>query len=105
MRHSLRLRPWFPIVALTLGLVAPARAEVKAGQPAPDFDGKTLAQQPLKLSSLRGKGVRFDFWASWCEPCKKELPLLSKLAPKLRDKGVEIVTVNIDDDRANAAAF
>ena len=46
-----------------------------------------------------------DFWASWCEPCKKELPLLDKLAPKLRARGVEIVAVNIDDDRQKAADF
>jgi thiol-disulfide isomerase/thioredoxin len=49
--------------------------------------------------------VLLDFWASWCEPCKKELPLLDKMAPRLRARGVEIVAVNIDDNRDKAAEF
>jgi cytochrome c biogenesis protein CcmG/thiol:disulfide interchange protein DsbE len=91
---------WF-VLALGTG----ARAEVAPGQPAPDFEAATLSHQTLKLSSLRGKVVLLDFWASWCEPCKKELPLLSKLAPRLRTRGIEVVAVNIDDDPARAAAF
>ncbi len=100
------MRSWQSLAfALVLGTVSFARAEVKAGQPAKDFDAPTLAGSPLKLSSLRGKVVLVDFWASWCEPCKKELPLLDKLAPKLHAKGIEIVAVNIDDDKAKAADF
>ena len=90
-------------LSLVLASVSVARAEVKAGQPAADFTGPTLSGSSLKLSSLRGKVVLVDFWASWCEPCKKELPLLDKLAPKLRAKGIEIVAVNIDDDKNKAA--
>jgi cytochrome c biogenesis protein CcmG, thiol:disulfide interchange protein DsbE len=88
-----------------LALSHSARADVKPGQTAPDFEGATLTQQSLKLSSLRGKVVLLDFWASWCEPCKKELPLLSQIAPRLRQKGIEILAVNIDDDRKNAEDF
>ncbi|HEY2749123.1 MAG TPA: TlpA disulfide reductase family protein [Polyangia bacterium] len=84
---------------------ADARAELKPGQPARDFEAATFAGPALKLSSLRGKVVLVDFWASWCEPCKKELPLLDKLAPKLRARGIEIVAVNIDDSRDKAADF
>ena len=98
MRLSLSL-------VLVVAAVATARAEVKAGQPAADFDAATLAGSSLKLSSLRGKVVLVDFWASWCEPCKKELPLLDKLAPRLHARGIEIVAVNIDDDRNKAAEF
>ena len=82
-----------------------ARAEIKAGDHEADFSAATLGGQQLKLSSLRGKVVLLDFWASWCEPCKKELPLLAKMAPRLRSKGIEIVAVNIDDDKAKAADF
>jgi peroxiredoxin len=92
-------------LALVLATSSLARAEVKAGQPATDFAANTLAGAPLKLSSLRGKVVLVDFWASWCEPCKKELPLLDKLAPKLHARGIEIVAVNIDDDTKKAADF
>ena len=90
---------------LSLFVSVPARAEVKAGQPAPDFEAATLARQPLKLSSLRGKVVLLDFWASWCEPCKQELPLLARLAPRLKARGIEVVAVNIDDDPRNAQSF
>jgi cytochrome c biogenesis protein CcmG/thiol:disulfide interchange protein DsbE len=97
------------LAVLALFLVAPparrAHAEVKPGDKAADFDGATLNGAPLRLSSLRGKVVLLDFWASWCEPCKKELPLLAKLAPRLKTKGIEIVAVNIDDDKAKASAF
>jgi peroxiredoxin len=93
------------LALLVFASAAAARAEVKTGQPALDFDATTLAGAPLKLSSLRGKVVLLDFWASWCEPCKKELPLLDKLAPRLHARGVEIVAVNIDDNRDKAADF
>jgi peroxiredoxin len=99
MRFTLSLAAALLLAATT------ARAEVKAGQPAKDFDGATLSGSSLKLSSLRGKVVLVDFWASWCEPCKKELPLLDKMAPKLKARGIEIVAVNIDDDRSKAADF
>jgi thiol-disulfide isomerase/thioredoxin len=90
--------------ALVATLTAPALADVKAGDRG-DFEGQALSGQSFKLSSLRGKVVLIDFWASWCEPCKKELPLLAKMAPKLRSEGIELVTVNIDDDRKNAQSF
>jgi peroxiredoxin len=103
------MRSWqslaFAAVFAVTALGSSARAEVKAGQRAADFSGATLAGTPLSLSSLRGKVVLVDFWASWCEPCKKELPLLDKLAPRLRKKGIEIVAVNIDDNKSNAAEF
>jgi peroxiredoxin len=91
--------------ALTLCASTTGLAEVKPGDRAIDFEKKTTAGQTLKLSSLRGKVVLVDFWATWCEPCKKELPLLGKLAARLRPRGVEIVTVNIDDRTENAQAF
>ncbi len=91
------------VAALAFGSVA--QAELKTGQKAADFSTKSLAGQSVKLSALHGKVVLVDFWASWCEPCKKELPLLDKLAPRLRAKGIEIVAVNIDDNKAAAEAF
>ncbi|MEO6954574.1 MAG: TlpA disulfide reductase family protein [Polyangia bacterium] len=92
---------------LVLFLFVPvlARAEVKVGTQATDFDKKTRDGGHLKLSTLRGKVVLVDFWASWCEPCKREIPLLGKMVPKLRERGIEIVTVNIDDDAGKAERF
>jgi cytochrome c biogenesis protein CcmG, thiol:disulfide interchange protein DsbE len=91
--------------AMTLAFSIVAHADVKPGEKSPDFSAKTFSGGDLKLSSLHGKVVLLDFWASWCEPCKKELPLLSKMAPRLKSKGIEIVAVNIDDDKAKAEDF
>ncbi len=91
--------------ALTLLCSTYAPAEVKPGSRPLDFQGKTTQGEPFRLAQLRGKVVLIDFWASWCEPCKKELPLLHKMAQRLRGQGIEIVTINIDDDPANAQAF
>ena len=95
----------FAFVAGLLSFVTPARAEMKPGDRAADFQSSSKAGSPIRLSSLRGKIVLVDFWASWCEPCKRELPILDRLAPRLRARGIEIVTVNIDDDAKNEERF
>src|SRR5262249_45171547 len=91
--------------ALILLFAGAAYADLKSGDRARDFESKTLKGETVKLSQLRGKVVLLDFWASWCEPCKKELPLLAKMAPRLKEQGVEIVAVNIDEKKDNAEAF
>ena len=78
---------------------------VKEGQRAEDFELKDLGGRTVKLSSLRGKVVLVDFWASWCGPCKKELPILSDMAKRLRARGIEVLAINVDKNRANAEAF
>jgi peroxiredoxin len=78
---------------------------VREGQRAEDFELRDLAGRVVKLSSLRGKVVLVDFWASWCGPCKKELPMLADMAKRLRARGVEVLAVNVDKRRENAEAF
>jgi peroxiredoxin len=95
----------FLFVAAVLAFAGSAAAKVQPGDRAADFESKTPAGQTVKLSSYRGKVVLVDFWASWCEPCKKELPLLAKMAPRLKARGIEIVAVNIDDRPENATSF
>ncbi len=84
-------------------LALPALGDVHKGQAAALFDLPGLDGQRVKLEALRGKVVLLDFWASWCAPCKEELPELGKLAAEYRQKGVEVVTINVDSDRASAA--
>lgn len=79
-----------------------ALAGVGKGQKAPDFSLATLSGPKLSLSSLRGSVVIIDFWAQWCEPCKKELPELQKLAKEFGDKDVVILAVNLDKTKENA---
>jgi thiol-disulfide isomerase/thioredoxin len=94
--------------ALALGLSgAAALAAGKAGNRAPDFALKNAAGKEVKLSDLKGKVVLVDFWASWCKPCKKELPELDKLAKAYKAAGADvvIVAINIDTKRENADKF
>lgn len=59
----------------------------------------------VDLSALKGKVVLLDLWASWCPPCKEELPVLDQMARRLAAEGVVIVAVSVDEDRAAARAF
>jgi thiol-disulfide isomerase/thioredoxin len=59
----------------------------------------------IDLGSLKGKVVLVDIWASWCAPCKEEMPLLDEMAGRLKDKGVRIIAVSIDEDRESAQEF
>ena len=66
------------------------------GAIAPDFEQNTPDDKPMKLSSLRGKIVLVDFWASWCGPCRRENPHVVKLYNKYKSKGFEVLGVSLD---------
>jgi peroxiredoxin len=87
---------------------ATACAELK-GEPqarqAPELELPDLSGKRLKLSSLRGKVVILNFWATWCPPCVEELPSLVELRRTLHGKDVELVTVSVDEDIAALRAF
>jgi cytochrome c biogenesis protein CcmG/thiol:disulfide interchange protein DsbE len=59
----------------------------------------------LSLASLRGKGVVVNFWASWCEPCKEETPMLQAAWRRYRSQGLVVVGIDYDDFRGDARAF
>jgi len=90
------------IITAALFVAGIAFAGVGKGQRAPEFSLPSLSGSTMALSSMRGKVVFIDFWAQWCEPCKKELPQLDKLAKEYAGKGVVVVAVNIDKQRDNA---
>lgn len=71
---------------------------IPVGSPAPDFTQNTPEGKPLSLSSLRGKVVLIDFWASWCRPCRMENPNVVRMYNKYHKKGFEILGVSLDKD-------
>lgn len=72
--------------------------------PAPDFELKTLDGQRVHLQDLRGKPVLLSFFASWCGPCRRELPSVVKLHEEFKDKGLQVVGVN-DEGKGTARHF
>ncbi|MBL0385747.1 TlpA family protein disulfide reductase [Tumebacillus sp. ITR2] len=84
----------------------PKNPVAKAGSPAPDFTLATSSGQSFTLSSLKGKKVVLNFWASWCVPCKTEMPDLQAMSRKYEGQ-VELIGVNLtsDDDRDHAIQF
>lgn len=89
-------------VAMALSLSALAQREIpNITDPRLDFTLPTLKGDSIALSSMKGKVVLVDFWASWCLPCRVANKHLVKLYAKYKDKGFEIFGVSLDDDRAD----
>ena len=74
-------------------------AQGNAIPPLPDIALPTTRGDTLRLSDLKGKLVLLDFWASWCVPCRVANKGLGKIYEKFRDKGFEIYSVSLDEDR------
>ncbi len=64
---------------------------------APDFTLTQLDGKPLQLSSYRGKVVLLDFWATWCDPCREEIPHLVELQQTYGNQGLQIIGISMDD--------
>jgi len=72
------------------------------GQKAPDFALKSSTGENLRLSEYRGDVVMINFWATWCGPCRQEMPLLDELYNRYQRVGFNLLGVNIDDDSRRA---
>lgn len=99
---------YLPLVLCLLAclLAVSATAEDPEPVPFPNLALKSLDQSSVvHLESLRGNPVLLTFWASWCGPCRVELPELVQLSEDLKGKGLTLITVNLDQTRTAASVF
>lgn len=78
--------------------------EAKTLQPAPDFSLSDLHGRQVRLTDLKGQVVLVNFWASWCPPCRQEMPSMEELYRQLHGEGVELLAINVEENAAVAAA-
>ena len=96
------------LLAISLGAVILAGMGSRppmVGGPAPEFTLKDLKGHPVSLADYRGKVVLLNFWATWCEPCKKEMPEMQAAYEKFKDRGFVVLSVNFGEDSDPAGAF
>lgn len=112
-RYLFRLRSLMAIITIVVGLIissTPGNTGAWAddvrpdtGHLAPDFTLKTLDGHTVRLSELRGKKVvLINFWATWCPPCRLEMPTMQQIYAEYKDRGFEILAVNIESDAEQA---
>ena len=87
------------------GARAAAKLEPWGGKTAPPLTLKDIQGSEYDLSRYRGKVVLVNFWATWCEPCRYEMPSMQRLKEKLADKAFELLAVNVDEPEARVRRF
>ncbi len=106
-----RIAAWLPNWEgkLNLGTTpAPAPPAATAGtnfEPAPDVEFQTLAGAPFRLKEVQGQVVLLNFWATWCIPCREEIPELNALQHELQAKGLKVIGASTEDDAAGINAY
>lgn len=96
---------WLLAVFLILAWMTTPAWAVRLNDKAPEFTLQDLNGKPVALSSFKGKVVYLNFWASWCGPCKKEFPELSKLAMRFQESNFVILAINQDIKRSSVDEF
>ncbi len=96
------LKTILPGIILAIFAASSLASSTLEGQSAPDFVLKSSAGNNLRLSEYRGDVVMINFWATWCGPCRQEMPLLDDLYGRYQRVGFTLLGVNIDDDSRRA---
>ena len=91
------------VFALLVAVAGSTCAAIAPQAAAPDFTLKALDGRNLRLAEQRGQVVLVNFWASWCGPCKQEMPQLNKLYDKYRSAGFVMFGINVDENPQQAA--
>jgi peroxiredoxin len=85
------------VFVVTLCGCAKEEKPAREGNPAPEFTLKNLAGQEVKLADLRGKVVLVNFWATWCPPCREEIPSMERLNRAMAGKPFQMLAISIDE--------
>lgn len=101
-RKLLAKRISYMFAAMLLATVAVAGSN---SGPAPDFSLQSLDGSTVRLSDLKGQVVLINFWATWCAPCREEMPLLDAIYQKYNRLGVELLGINVEDDASGARKY
>ncbi len=97
---------YFLILCLFVPMTSWAGAKLKVDEKFPEYNLKELGSEKKSTKAqTKGKVVIVDFWASWCEPCKKEIPALNKIFKKYKAKGLLVVGINVDEAENTAKDF
>ena len=97
------IKTFILISLFILGLAFSGQAQ--AGGEPPDFSAKDTTGRTLKLSDLKGKVVLLDFWATWCPPCRVEVPNLLEIFRKFKNENFVLISVSLDHDLQAARKF
>ena len=96
---------WVRCACIAVGLLLSAAAAADASGLAPDFTLKNRSGENLRLQDLRGEVIMLNFWASWCGPCRQEMPHMDDIDKEFRDYGFRVLAVNVDQRREDAEEF
>jgi cytochrome c-type biogenesis protein len=106
---SSRFIAWLPNaegwLKLKEPIVNPATASTTTFETVPDVEFQTLAGKPFRLSELHGQVVLLNFWATYCIPCREEIPALNSLQHDLEAQGLKVVGASLDDDAASVTSY
>ena len=99
------------VIVVAAALLAWLRFHHRSGSqvaqlsPAPDFSLTDLSAHTISLSAYRGKVVLLDFWATWCEPCKVEIPHFIEMQNRYGAQGLQVIGISMDDDEKPVRDF
>ncbi len=107
MRGTVRLLIALAIPALTACDVEAPGRRGEVGQPAPDYSAISLAGDSVSLQELEGKVVLLNVWATWCHPCREEIPVLQTLHEQHAEEGLAVIGVSVDTrgEKASVSEF
>ena len=101
MTRLTHMTKYLLILLASIWILAPVNAASIQGK-APNFTLKSNSGKNVKLSELRGQVILLNFWASWCGPCRQEMPLLEKLHQRYSPLGFTVLGVNVEEDPRKA---